>query len=70
MYMSDYTVQLLHKDRLRDAEKVREHRDLIRDINEQAPVVEEAGLIYQVKQWLRSRKPLQPTTDPRRATAV
>ncbi len=43
MYTSDYTVHLLYMDRLRDAEKARAQRDLIRDINEQAPVVVEAG---------------------------
>ena len=37
MYMSDYTVQLLHDERLREAAESRSQRDLIRDASEQCP---------------------------------
>lgn len=71
MYVSDYTVQLLHEERLRDAQRHNE-LNVLRDPSEQGPVVVEVGLLQQVKQLLRrnsSPRP-QPVRDPRRATAV
>lgn len=69
MYVSDYTVQLLHQDRLREAERQRKFH-LVRDASEQAPVVIETGLVQQVKQWFQSRSHRQEVRDVRRATAV
>lgn len=72
MYVPDYnTVQILHEERLREAErKMQLH--LIHDATEQAPVVVEAGLIHDIKQWLhsRSRRENVEVRDARRATAV
>lgn len=69
MYVSDYTVQLLHQDRLRDAER-RQKLYMLRDATEQAPNMVEAGLVYQIKQLLRSKNRQQEVRDVRRATAV
>jgi hypothetical protein len=71
MYVSDYTVQLLHQDRLRDAER-RHAMHLLRDASEQGPVVVEISLVQQIKQLLRrnSDHRQQPVRDARRATAV
>jgi hypothetical protein len=71
MYVSDYTVQLLHEDRLRDAEK-HHALNLLRDPSEQAPVVVEISLMQQIKHLLRRnhQNQPQPVRDVRRATAV
>lgn len=69
MYVSDYTVQVLHQDRLREAERA-QRLHMLRDATEQAPVIVEAGLVYQIKQWFSSRNRRQETRDVRRATAV
>ena len=70
MYMSDYTVQLLHQDRLREAERRRAHQ-MVYDAAEPTPVVEETGLWYQIKNWLRSRNHSQQEShDVRRANAI
>jgi hypothetical protein len=71
MNVSDYSVQLLHQDRLRDAANRRAQNDLIRDANEPAPNVIETGLLQNVRQWLqaRSHQP-QENADVRRAHAM
>ncbi|MCC6801628.1 MAG: hypothetical protein IT319_01990 [Anaerolineae bacterium] len=69
MYISDYSAQLMHQDRLREAERARRF-DVLRDATEQAPIVVETGLLYQLKQWFNSRNRRQEVRDVRRATAV
>ena len=69
MYVSDYTVQLMHQDRLREAERARRY-NVLRDATEQTPVIVEAGLVHQIKQWFNSRNRRQEARDVRRATAV
>ena len=72
MNMPDHnTVLLLHQDRLREAERHMQLH-LIHDATEQAPVVIEAGLVHDIKQWLssRSRRQHVEVRDARRATAV
>ena len=69
MYVSDYMVQVMHQDRLREAERARRF-NVLHDATEQAPVIVEAGLVHQIKQWFNSRNRRQETRDVRRATAV
>lgn len=69
MYVSDYTVQLMHQDRLREAERARRY-NVLRDATEQTPVIVEVGLVHQIKQWFNSRNRRQEARDVRRATAV
>jgi len=75
MYVSDYTIQLLHEDRLRDAAKRRNQLELIRDAAEQTPEVIEGGLLHQIKQLMTRRSnhvQLQPQdcNDVRPAHAI
>ena len=58
MYVSPDVVLKLHNDRLREFEK-RNAEHLLRDINEPMPNVVEAGLIVEIRQWMRSRKQTQ-----------
>jgi hypothetical protein len=69
-FVSDYSVQLLHEERLRDAERRRAQSDLLRDPSEPMPNERSVSLVEQVKQWMqaRNRQP-QGVTDVR-ATAV
>jgi hypothetical protein len=72
MYTLDYnTVQVIHQERVRKAEQWWELH-LLRDATEQGPVVVEAGLVHDIKQWFasRSRRQRQEVRDVRRATAV
>jgi hypothetical protein len=73
-YLPDGTFESWHKERLREVERRRDPRDLIRDVTEQTPVVVdvEGGLIYQIKQWMQRRSQPKPqeATEVRRATAV
>jgi len=59
MYVSDYALQLLHEDRLRDAAKHYAQLELIRDASEQAPDERQSGLLYQVKQLMHVRNHAQ-----------
>jgi hypothetical protein len=71
-YVSDYTVQLLHEERLRDAERRRSQLDLLRDPSEPMPNERSMSLVEQVKQWVQARNHQhqpQEVTDVR-ATAV
>ena len=71
MYMSDYQLKLLHEDRLREAARLRAQKDLIRDINEQAPNEVQGNLLQQIKQLVRveNRQPQQENRDVRPAHA-
>lgn len=69
MYITDYSAQLLHQDRLREAERAQRFH-VLRDATEQAPVITEAGVFHQLKQWFHSRNRRQEVRDVRRATAV
>ena len=62
MYVSDYSLQLLHQDRLRDAAKRQAHMELIRDASEQAPDIQQDGLLVHLKQWMhvRNQRQVQP----------
>ena len=73
MYISAYEAQVLHEERLRDAERRRAHNALIRDAYEQSPVVVYNSLWQQIKQRMgvKSQQPRQQgAIDVRRATAV
>ena len=75
MYLSDYTVQLLHQDRLRDAAKRQAQLELIRDAAEQTPDVRQGGLLHQMKQLMSRRSnhvqaQPQEVNDARRAHAL
>ena len=74
MYVSDYTVQLLHQDRLRDAAKRYSQLELIRDASEQAPNEIQGGLLVHLKQWMHvknhAQNQPQEVNDVRRAHAI
>ena len=70
MYLSDYTVQLLHEERLRDAEQRRSQLDLIRDASEPMPDERQGGLIVQIKQWMQSRNVRHEQQEVRDARPV
>jgi hypothetical protein len=72
MYISPYTVQLLHEDRLREAQRHYSRNRLIRDLAEPTPIEIEGGWLYTIKQWLRPQRQerLPETRDVRRATVV
>jgi len=59
MYVSDYTLQLLHEDRLRDAAKRYSQLELIRDASEQVPDERQSGLLHQMKQLMRRSNHVQ-----------
>jgi len=66
-----HTVQLLHEDRLRDAEKRRAQNDLIRDASEPMPNEHSMNLVEQVKEWVQTRNhQQQEVTNVRRAKAI
>lgn len=68
---NDYTVQLLHKDRLRDAASHRAQSDLIRDASEPVPNEIQAGLLHDLRQWMHARShQSQEAADVRRAHAT
>jgi hypothetical protein len=73
-YLPDGTTESWHEERLHEASRRRDPRDLIRDVTEQTPVVidVEGGLIYQIKQWMQRRSQPKPQEahDVRCATAV
>ncbi len=75
MYIvSSYTVQLLHEDRLRDAQKRFFQSQLLRDMNEQAPVESHISLWQQIKQRFSvkqnvAKQPPQETAHVRRRAA-
>ncbi len=71
MYVSPYTVQLLHEDRLREAQKHYGRNRLIRDLAEPTPMEHEAGWLVAIKQWLRPQRQelKRETRDVRRAHA-
>ncbi len=70
MLVSSYTVQLLHEDRLRDAERRRSSDKLLRDATEQAPVVVYTSLWQQLKQRFSPKTQRQGAADVRRVHAV
>jgi hypothetical protein len=74
MYVSEYTMQLLHEDRLRDAAKRYAQLELIRDASEQAPDERQSGLLHQFKQLMHlgNRVQTQPQdcNDVRPAHAI
>ena len=74
MYVPNYTLALLHEDRLRDTTKSHSQWNLLRDANEQSPTIIQMGLLHQMTQWLRrsNRAQTQPqeANDVRRAHAV
>ncbi|MEO8393650.1 MAG: hypothetical protein ABI700_11730 [Chloroflexota bacterium] len=75
MFMPDYaTVQLLHQDRLRDAEKRRSQLQLIRDAGEQTPNEIQGGLLHQMKQLMHVgnhvQRQSQDCNDVRPAHAI
>lgn len=70
MLVSSYTVQLLHEDRLRDAERRRANGKLLRDATEQAPVVVNTSLWQQLKLRFSPKTQHQGAADVRRAHAL
>ena len=70
MYVSPNIVQILHEERLREAQKNGHYR-VIRDLAEPAPVEFENGLFATIKQWLRPERQEQrpETRDVRHAHA-
>ncbi len=70
MLVSSYTVQLLHEDRLREAERRRSSDKLLRDATEQAPVVVYTSLWQQLKQRFSPKPQRQGAVDVRRVPAV
>ena len=68
---NDYTVQLMHQDRLREAAKHHSQSELIRDASEPVPNIVEAGLLHDIRHWMqaRSHQP-QETADVRHAHAI
>lgn len=71
MYMSPNTVQILHEDRLREAQERASRNRLIRDLAEPTPIETEAGWLVTIKQWLRPQRQQskRETRDVRRAHA-
>jgi hypothetical protein len=68
---NDYSVQLMHEDRLRDAAKLRSQSELIRDASEPVPNEFQAGLLYDIRQWMQARShQTQETADVRHAHAI
>ncbi len=70
MLVSSYTVQLLHEDRLRDAERRRANGKLLRDATEQAPVVVYTSLWQQLKLRFSPKTQHQGAANVRRVPAV
>lgn len=68
MYVSDYAVQVLHEDRLRDAERRRANGDLLRDVTEQSPVIIHLNLLDQIKSVFNVRTQPQEAADVRVAS--
>ena len=63
MYVSDYSLQLLHEDRLRDAAKRYAQLELIRDASEPTPDVRYEGLLHQLKHLMHRTNHAQTQTQ-------
>jgi hypothetical protein len=69
-FVSDYSVQLLHEERLRDAERRRAQNDLLRDPSEPMPNERRVSLVEQVREWMQARNHQPQEVTDVRATAV
>lgn len=71
MYTPDYgNMQFLLEDRLREAERQREHKRLVREALAFSHREDRASILSQIKRLIPVRVQHQETSDVRRATAV
>ncbi len=69
--LTDYQLQLLHEDRLREAARLRAQNELIRDASEPMTDEMQSSLLQRIKQVMRveNRQPVQENRDVRPAHA-
>ena len=66
---SPYLAQVLHEDRILEAQKHADHNRLVRELSEPVPMVY-GGLMERISQWFHHSEQPKDVRDVRRAHAI